>query len=258
MPALALVIMALIAALTACSRPGSPSRLVPPSPSSTPVATATPTPAMASSPIPTPFLKHAPTTGRSASPPRPAAPASQPPTAATTTRYVFPVQGCTVSYGHSHHDYPATDIFAAQGCLLVAPVTGHIDEVSSVDRWNSRSNNGADRGGLSISIVGADGVRYYGSHLSAVFAGIGPGVPVNPGDPIGRVGSSGDARGGPTHLHFGISWPTALGIWWVRRGEIYPWPYLDAWRAGHDVSPAPVVAAERARVGTMPPCRIDC
>lgn len=171
-------------------------------------------------------------------------------------RYAFPVRGCSASYGHSHHDYPATDIFAAKGCAVVSPVTGTVDEVSAVDTWRSSVNDGATRGGLSFSVVGVDGVRYYGSHLSAVY--VRPGQHVAAGALIGRVGNSGDARGIAPHLHFGISWPTPHGIWWVRRGEVYPWRYLDSWRAGGSRSPAAAVAAERARQGEVPPCRVDC
>src|SRR4051794_33326509 len=43
--------------------------------------------------------------------------------------YVFPVR-CSVSYAHSHHDYPATDIMAARGCPVVAATNGRVDEVS--------------------------------------------------------------------------------------------------------------------------------
>ena len=79
--------------------------------------------------------------------------------------YRFPVAGCRVSYAHVHHDYPATDIMAPRGCRFVAPVDGRVDEVSRADRWDPSSNRGADRGGRSVSLVGVDGVRYYGSHL---------------------------------------------------------------------------------------------
>lgn len=161
-----------------------------------------------------------------------------------------------MSYGHSHHDYPATDLFAAKGCAVVAPVTGRVDEASTVDRWNSSTNNGADRGGLSFSIVGDDGVRYYGSHLSAIRVRAGQRVTV--GQVIGAVGNTGDARGIATHLHFGLSWPTRHGIWWVRRGEVYPWSFLDSWKAGGNASPAAAVAREHQRQGDVPPCRIDC
>ena len=162
------------------------------------------------------------------------------------------------SYGHSHHDYPATDIFARAGCAVVAPVAGRVDEVSYMDRWNPSTNLGADRGGISVSVVGVDGVRYYGSHLSAVAPGIRPGLSVTSGVVIGRVGSTGSARGLSPHLHFGISWPTPSGVWWVRRGMVYPWPYLDSWRSGGARSPAAAVGAVRARLGVVPPCRSYC
>jgi murein DD-endopeptidase MepM/ murein hydrolase activator NlpD len=185
---------------------------------------------------------------------------SSTPTQAVVTgsqaRYVFPVR-CHVSYGHYHHDYPATDIFAAVGCPVVSPVTGVIDEVSTVDRWNPATNLGATRGGLSFSVVGVDGVRYYGSHLSVLESWVRPGVHVRAGQLVGRVGHSGDARYVASHLHFGISWPTGPGIWWVRRGEVYPWPYLDAWRAGVMRSPAAAVAARHREVGDRG-CTVDC
>jgi murein DD-endopeptidase MepM/ murein hydrolase activator NlpD len=176
--------------------------------------------------------------------------------ATTQPRRLFPIRACAVTYAHSHHDYPATDILAPRGCKVVSPVKGRVDEVNTVDRWNGRTNRGADRGGLSFSIVGDDGVRYYGSHLGSLT--VKPGQRVVPGNVVGTVGGSGDARGTATHLHFGISWPTRAGIWWVRRGEVYPWSYLDAWRAGSNKSPAAAVAAEHRRQGDVPPCRVDC
>jgi murein DD-endopeptidase MepM/ murein hydrolase activator NlpD len=180
------------------------------------------------------------------------------PVAPPAPAHVFPLE-CKqrVHYGHVHHDYAATDMFAPVGCPFVAPVDGVVDEVSTTDRWSPRTNRGADRGGRSVSVVGVDGVRYYGSHLSAVASGIRPGVRVHEGQLLGNVGRSGDARGGASHLHFGISWPTKHGEWWVRRGEVYPWPYLDAWRAGRNKSPARAVAAKHAEVGDRG-CTVDC
>jgi murein DD-endopeptidase MepM/ murein hydrolase activator NlpD len=171
-------------------------------------------------------------------------------------RYRFPIHGCSPSYGHSHHDYPATDIFAARGCLVLSPVGGRIDEVSTTDRWNSRTNRGADRGGISFTVIGDDGVRYYGSHLQTLR--VKPGQRVNAGTVVGSVGNTGSARGTATHLHFGLSWPTRAGVWWVRRGMVYPWSYLDSWKAGGAKSPAAAVAAEHRRQGDVPPCRSYC
>ena len=78
------------------------------------------------------------------------------------------------------------------------------------------------------------------------------------GQVLGAVGNTGSARGTATHLHFGLSWPTRAGVWWVRRGELYPWSYLDSWRAGGGASPVAAVAAAHRRLGDVPPCRADC
>jgi hypothetical protein len=181
---------------------------------------------------------------------------------ATGSVYVFPVQGCTTTYAHSHHDYPATDILLVKphpsSCYFVAPTSGVIDEVNRVDRFSWKTNRGADRGGLSISMIGDDGVRYYGSHLKLIEKQMAPGVRVTAGARLGILGNSGDARGLATHLHFGISWPTTPGAWWIRRGEVYPWTYLDAWRKGKAASPASGVRKIHAALGDLPPCKKGC
>jgi murein DD-endopeptidase MepM/ murein hydrolase activator NlpD len=172
-------------------------------------------------------------------------------------KYIFPVSDCAVKYVRAHHDYPANDIEAKKGCKFVSPVNGVVDEVSRVDTWSGKTNLGIDRGGLYVSIIGEDGVRYYGSHLTSVVASIQPGISVKAGQILGRVGSTGSARGTSPHLHFGISWPTPTetqpNIWWVRRGVVAPWKYLDAWKAGKDLSPAKAVAAALAKNGEIPP-----
>jgi murein DD-endopeptidase MepM/ murein hydrolase activator NlpD len=180
-------------------------------------------------------------------------------TARAPVRYRFPVAGCRARYGSSHHDYPAADMFTGRGCAFVAPVDGRVDEVTRRDVWDQASDRGADRGGRSVSLVGVDGVRYYGSHLEAVAPGIAPGVRVRAGQLLGRIGNSGSARVTAVHLHFAISWPTRPGIWWVRRGMIQPAPYLDSWRAGGNLSPVRAVRAARAEAGReVPACQARC
>ncbi|MCX6430229.1 MAG: M23 family metallopeptidase [Actinobacteria bacterium] len=175
-----------------------------------------------------------------------------PSSAEAAPNYAFPISGCSVTYAHSHHDYPATDILAKTGCKFVATTSGVIDEMNRVDKFSWKTNLGSQRGGLFVSLLGDDGVRYYGSHLSKVALGIEVGVRVSAGDLLGNVGTSGDAKGTAPHVHYGISWPTSSGIWWVRRGELYPWRYLDAWRAGKDTSPAKAVEALKLKVGEVP------
>lgn len=175
------------------------------------------------------------------------------PSAQAVPVYIFPVADCEVNYARAHHDYAATDILAKAGCKFVAPVNGVVDEVNRVDTWKSPPNLGITRGGLSVSIIGEDGVRYYGSHLRTIPASIQPGLVVKAGQMLGSVGATGSARGTSPHLHFGISWPTPADTWWVRRGEVLPWKYLDAWKNGKDLSPVNAVAALKAKVGEIPP-----
>jgi murein DD-endopeptidase MepM/ murein hydrolase activator NlpD len=180
------------------------------------------------------------------------------PTTAAPVRYRYPVAGCRATYGQ-HSGYPAADMFTGRGCAFVAPVAGRVDEVTRTDRWDPATNRGADRGGRSVSVVGVDGVRYYGSHLEAIAPGIAPGTRVAGGQPLGRVGNSGSARITPVHLHFGISWPTRPGIWWVRRGMVPPQRYLDSWRDGGNLSPVRAVRAARKAAGAeVPECQVRC
>jgi murein DD-endopeptidase MepM/ murein hydrolase activator NlpD len=169
--------------------------------------------------------------------------------------YIFPVADCEVNYARAHHDYAATDILAKKGCKFVSPVNGVIDEVNRTDLWSGKTNLGIDRGGLYVSVIGDDGVRYYGSHLSSVVASIQPGVVVKAGRVLGKIGSTGSARGTAPHLHFGISWPTPTepNVWWVRRGVVLPFKYLDAWKAGKDLSPVKEVTAAQLKYGEIPP-----
>jgi len=160
------------------------------------------------------------------------------PTVAHATSYVFPVRpAAKARYGRYHHDYPAADIFCPIGSAFVAPTDGVVDYVSLVDLWKPSTDKLADRGGLAVAIVGNDGVRYYGSHLSSVAKGIAPGERVRAGQLLGYTGKSGNARRTEPHLHFGISHPTTPDDWQVRRGELPPYDYLKAWQRGDAVTP---------------------
>ena len=157
---------------------------------------------------------------------------------------VFPIEAsaqCPVKFARFHHDYPATDIITKKGCTFLAPIDGIVDEVSRKDRWSGKTNRGQDRGGLFVSVIGVDGVRYYGSHLMEVADGIEVGVQVTAGQVLGKVGTSGSARGTAPHLHFGLSWPTAPGDWKIRRGALLPYKYLKSWQKGENLSPVAAI-----------------
>jgi murein DD-endopeptidase MepM/ murein hydrolase activator NlpD len=165
--------------------------------------------------------------------------------------YVLPVRaGVGISYGSvgSHHDYPAADIFATTGCgtTLVSPVDGTVLAVRTVDLYVRSIDNPAYRGGKYVSILGRDGVRYYLAHLSSVAIGLAAGRTLTAGQAVGTMGETGDA--GACHLHFGISPPCPGKEWGIRRGVIWPQPYLDAWRHGQTASPKVEVATWSARL----------
>ena len=152
--------------------------------------------------------------------------------------YYFPVQPPEIAaYSAYHHDYPATDIFAPTGSTFVAVTHGVIDEMRTEDTWDPAVNDGANRGGRFVSLIGDDGVRYYCSHLDSVAEGLQAGDRVEAGQVLGAIGNSGDAAPTPPHCHFGISRPTGAGDWEIRRGEVWPYDYLQAWARGEDVTP---------------------
>lgn len=151
--------------------------------------------------------------------------------------YVFPVPGVPVTYGREHHDYMATDIFCDDGAPFVAVVDGVVEYIETTDRWDPAVDDPASRSGLAVAIIGVDGNRYYGSHLQAVVPELVVGMPVRAGDVLGYTGRSGNARHTPPHLHFGISRPSFPDDWQVRRGEMNPYVFLQAWEKGESLQP---------------------
>jgi murein DD-endopeptidase MepM/ murein hydrolase activator NlpD len=241
----------LLLMLAACAAPqaAAPTATVEPTATATlePTATATPEPTATATPAPTATLE-----ATATATPEPTAMATpiqavtitpdnttDEPTSQSTVAfsYIFPVQGEWVDYGQYHHDYPAADIFCPTGSQFVAPTSGVIDFVRNEDIWSPANDDPAARGGMAVAMIGEDGVRYYGSHLSAVADGIAPGVYVAAGQLLGLTGNSGNARSTPPHLHFGISRPTTPDDWQVRRGEVPPYSYLRAWQRGENVTP---------------------
>lgn len=180
--------------------------------------------------------------------PPPASESAPPPASASITvakkvKYVFPVKASNVAYHPTHAKYPATDIFADCGEPVVATTSGVVLEISLKDVYVKGSPDGPNNGGLYVSILGDDGVRYYGSHLSKVTAGIRAGVRVTAGQSLGKVGRTGNANN-VCHLHYGISPPCAkTGDWKVRRGVVWPAGFLDSWRKKGQKSPVATVAA---------------
>ena len=95
-------------------------------------------------------------------------------------------------YGPGFRFHLGTDVFAAYGTPLRAPVDGiaqsHQDPL----------------GGLSVRVVMPDKTYFYLAHLSALVEGFQQGMSVATGDIVGYVGDSGNAKGSTPHVHIGV------------------------------------------------------
>jgi peptidoglycan LD-endopeptidase LytH len=83
------------------------------------------------------------------------------------------------------------DLLAPAGTPLVAVTSGHITRLSNIDRG---------RGGISLWLRDARGTAYYYAHNQHNLIRLGQRV--HAGQLLARVGATGNARGGPPHLHF--------------------------------------------------------
>ena len=108
--------------------------------------------------------------------------------------------------------HQGVDIFAPRGTAVRSTTRGVVASLRE-----------GGLGGRQAWITGPARQRHYYAHLERFAEGLEIGDVVWPGDEIGGVGDSGNARGTPTHLHYGI---------YGRDGALDPLPLL---RAGADV-----------------------
>ncbi|MNQ02536.1 L-Ala--D-Glu endopeptidase precursor [compost metagenome] len=99
------------------------------------------------------------------------------------------------------------DIFAARGTPVLSATEGVVTRVGV--------NN---LGGQVVWVMGPGRQMHYYAHLDG-YADIGRGRLVAPGDVLGFVGNTGNARGTPPHLHYGI---------YASGGALNPYPLLTA------------------------------
>jgi murein DD-endopeptidase MepM/ murein hydrolase activator NlpD len=187
----------------------------------------------------------APTCAPVAPPAPPAPPAPEvavPALGSGTTPYRVPVADTArAGWGTTHAEYTATDIFVGCGAEIVSPVNGIVTESRRVNAYDPAVDDPATRGGRSVAVVGDDGVRYYMAHFESIDDGIEPGVRVAIGQRLGLMGRTG--RASACHVHVGISPPCPAPEWSIRRGVVWPYPYLDDWRAGGQRSPVAEIEA---------------
>jgi murein DD-endopeptidase MepM/ murein hydrolase activator NlpD len=112
------------------------------------------------------------------------------------------------------HD--AIDIMAPHGTPVVAAAPGKLEKLFF-------SKGG---GGISAYVRSPDSryVFYY-AHLQEYAPGLKEGQPIKQGDPIGTVGSSGNANPAGPHLHFAIH-RMQPGEKWYQGSAVNPYPLL--------------------------------
>jgi murein DD-endopeptidase MepM/ murein hydrolase activator NlpD len=153
--------------------------------------------------------------------------------------YVFPFSRVPVQYPNDHLHYPAVDV---EGCYarILAPTAGFISKIHRLDKWTPENDSPGTRGGLTITVQGDDGIRYFFSHLGRIK--VLKNQRVAAGDWIGVMGSSGNARVTRCHTHFGMSRVCPLAEVYLLQGEIWPQKYLNAWKNGEQLSPRKEIA----------------
>ena len=135
-------------------------------------------------------------------------------------QFAFPVEGHGMGAIQSvfgaardggRREHHGVDIFARRGTPVLAATAGTTYRV-----------NDTQIGGKVVWVRDEDrDARFYYAHLDS--QAVGNGVRVEPGDTLGFVGNTGNARTTPPHLHFGV----------YRRpgGAFDPYPFLDPPRA---------------------------
>ncbi len=111
--------------------------------------------------------------------------------------------GAARSQGRTHE---GIDIFAPRGTPIQSTTQGIVSKVGN--------NN---LGGRVVVVVGPGGAGHYYAHLED-YADISPNDWVNAGDIIGYVGDSGNAKGTPPHLHYGI---------YINGSAVNPYPLMQ-------------------------------
>ena len=116
--------------------------------------------------------------------------------------------------GGRPHD--AIDIMAPHGTPVVAATEGTVEKLFF-------SQGG---GGITAYVRSPDRQwMYYYAHLQGYAPGLHEGQQVRRGDPIGRVGSTGNANPEGPHLHFAVNRMAPDERWW-QGSPVNPYPLL--------------------------------
>jgi murein DD-endopeptidase MepM/ murein hydrolase activator NlpD len=120
-------------------------------------------------------------------------------------RQIADTWGGPRSGGRKHR---GVDIFAPRGTPVRSTTRGLVVRLGTVRL-----------GGQIVAVLGPGLHVHYYAHFDS-FGTFKPGDVVQQGDILGYVGDTGNAKGTPFHLHYGVYTPT--------RGAVNPWPMLNA------------------------------
>lgn len=167
----------------------------------------------------------APTPTAAIAPQPAAAPLPSEPAAANGQGLLIPVVGVmraqlvdtyTQSRAGGARRHDAIDIMAPRGTHVIAAAAGKVEKL-----FLSKD------GGNTIYIRSPDGrLLYYYAHLDSYAPDLAVGQEVNPGTPLGTVGSTGDANPAAPHLHFAIAAADPAGPWYQKAPALNPYPWL--------------------------------
>ena len=93
----------------------------------------------------------------------------------------------------SDRSHAGVDIFAKRGTPVLSATRGIVVSVRE-----------GGLGGRQVWVLGPAHERHYYAHLDDWQPGLAAGDVVGPGTPLGTVGTTGNARGTPPHLHYGV------------------------------------------------------
>ena len=135
---------------------------------------------------------------------------------------IIPVEGVVTSQlrdsyveprgGHAHQ---ALDIMAPRGTPVVSATDGRV----------LRLFNSVAGGTMIYAADPSDKFILMYAHLDRYADGVVDKMPIKRGQLLGYVGSTGDAAGGPTHLHFAIARGHPSVAWW-KGTPVNPYPLL--------------------------------
>ena len=150
------------------------------------------------------------------------APARRLPAADATFPVPLPFPASVSDGWHACRDgcrrqHKGNDIFAPEGAPAVAVESGVIAKVDQTDDG---------LGGLTVWLRGDSGVTYYYAHNSANLVRVGERVAR--GQPVARVGHTGNARTTPAHIHFQLNLCGRLDS--DEPCTVDPYPFLRAWQ----------------------------